>query len=60
MEQNEKIHIFKTVICKNFLFYRNKGVQQIANVLQTRFWEMTYRGMGREINGNSKKNYLYK
>ena len=60
MEQNEKIHIFKTVICKKFLFYRNKGVQQIANVLQTRFWEMTYRGMGREINGNSKKNYLYK
>ena len=39
MEQNEKIHIFKTVICKKILFYRNKGEQQIANILQTRFWE---------------------
>ena len=58
MEQNEKIHIFETVICKKKLFYRNTGVQQIANILQTDFGKMTYRGMRREINGNSKKNYL--
>ena len=38
MEQNE--NIFKTVICKKILFYRNKGVQQIANILQTRFCEI--------------------
>ena len=39
MEQIEKIHIFKTIICKKKLFYREKGMQQIANILQTSFWE---------------------
>ena len=30
-------------------------MQQIANILRPDFGKMTYRGMGREINGNSKK-----
>ena len=37
--KTKKYIFFKTVICKKKLFYRNKGVQQIANILQTRFWE---------------------
>ena len=59
MEQNEKVHIFKTVICKKNLFHRNKGCNRKLIFCSPDFGKMIYWGMGREINGNSqKKDYL--